>query len=80
MSDDDDDYMSDKFLQNIKDDSSTSTSLIFKQSEKRKIGMLKRKAQAETQMKLENKSQRVMEIEKREEGLSMALSTDNKGK
>ncbi|XP_043285815.1 G patch domain-containing protein 11 [Venturia canescens] len=74
---DDEDYMSDKFLQAI--EKCPAPSLIYRQSEKRRLEVLKRKAEAETKMKDKNKSLRVIEQEKREEGLSSAISSSNKG-
>lgn len=74
---DDEDYMSDKFLQAT--EKCPAPSLIYRQSEKRRLEVLKRKAEAETKMRDKNKSLRVMEQEKREEGLSSAIASNNKG-
>lgn len=76
---DDDDYMSDKFLLGG-ETSSKAPSLIFKQSQKRQIEKMKRKAEVEEKMREKNKSVKLMEQEKREEGLSSAISSSNKGK
>ncbi|XP_063978639.1 G patch domain-containing protein 11 [Diachasmimorpha longicaudata] len=74
---DDEDYMSDKFV--LETEKQTTTSLFFKKSQQREVELLKRKAAAEERMREKNKSAKVMEQEKREEGLSSAISSDNKG-
>ncbi|XP_015122709.1 G patch domain-containing protein 11 [Diachasma alloeum] len=74
---DNEDYMSDKFL--LETEKYTSASLIFKKSQQREMELLKRKAAAEERMREKNKSVKVMEQEKREEGLSSAISSSNKG-
>lgn len=75
---DDDDYMSDKFL--LGSEKSTPPSLLFKKSQQREMELLKRKAAAEVKMREKNKPLKVIEQEKREEGLSSAISSSNKGK
>lgn len=74
---DDEDYMSDKFLQNS--EQRVSSSLIYKHSDKRELALMKKKAEIESRMKERNKSIRVIEAEKREEGLSSAITSANKG-
>lgn len=69
--------MSDKFLQGS--EKCPAPSLIYRQSDKRELERLKKKAEAEAKMREQNKSVRVMEQEKREEGLSLAISSSNKG-
>lgn len=70
---DDEDYMSDKFLQ--QSEQRVSSSLIYKHSDRREFALMKKKAE----MKEQNKSIRVVEAEKREEGLSSAITSANKG-
>lgn len=74
---DDEDYMSDKFLQDSKQ--CISSSLIYKRSDRREFALMKKKAEIESRMKERNKSIRVIEAEKREEGLSSAITSANKG-
>lgn len=74
---DEEDYMSDKFLQSS--EKQVSSSLIYKHSEKRKLTLMKRKAEIESKMKEQNKSIKMVEAKKREEGLSSAISSENKG-
>lgn len=74
---DDEDYMSDKFLQGT--EKHVSSSLIYKHSDKREFALMKKKAEIESKLKERNKSIRVIEQEKREEGLSSAISSANKG-
>lgn len=74
---DDEDYMSDKFLQDSKQP--VSSSLIYKHSDRREFTLMKKKAEIESRMKERNKSIRVVEAEKREEGLSSAITSANKG-
>ncbi|XP_078052647.1 G patch domain-containing protein 11 [Augochlora pura] len=73
---DDDDYMSDKFLQGT--DKSSSSSLLYRHADKRKLDLIKKKIEMETKMKEKN-SVKHMEQEKREEGLSSAITSSNKG-
>lgn len=70
---DEEDYMSDKFLQGS--EKNTSSSLIYRRSDKREFALMKKKIE----MKEQNKSIRVVEAEKREEGLSSAITSTNKG-
>jgi len=73
---DDEDYMSDKFVQGIE---KVSSSLIYKHSNKREFELMKKKIEIETKLKERNKSIRIIEQEKREEGLSSAINSANKG-
>ncbi|XP_018394246.1 PREDICTED: G patch domain-containing protein 11 [Cyphomyrmex costatus] len=70
---DDEDYMSDKFLQNT--EQNVSSSLIYNHSDKREFALMKKKAEIQSR----NKPIRVVEAEKREEGLSSAITSTNKG-
>lgn len=70
---DDEDYMSDKFLQGT--EQNVSSSLIYRHSDKREFALMKKKAEIQSR----NKSIRVVEVEKREEGLSSAITSANKG-
>lgn len=74
---DDEDYMSDKFLQGS--EQPVSSSLVYKHSDRREFTLMKKKAEIESRMKEQNKSIRVVEAEKREEGLSSAITSANKG-
>lgn len=74
---DDEDYMSDKFLQGS--EKQTSSSLIYRHADKREFALMKKRAEIESKMKEQNKSLRVVEAEKREEGLSSAITSANKG-
>lgn len=65
--------MSDKFLQGSEKD--TSSSLIYRHSDKREFALMKKRIE----MKEQNKSIKVVEAEKREEGLSSAITSTNKG-
>lgn len=73
---DEEDYMSDKFLQDSQ--KYVAPSLIFRQEDKRELQILKKKAEIEARLK-EKKPVKVIEEEKREEGLSSAISSGNKG-
>ncbi|EFN80832.1 G patch domain-containing protein 11 [Harpegnathos saltator] len=75
---DDEDYMSDKFLLSSEKDV-PPPSLIRKHSDRREHALMKRKAEIELRMKEKNKPMRVVEAEKREEGLSSAITSTNKG-
>ncbi|XP_011686003.1 PREDICTED: G patch domain-containing protein 11 [Wasmannia auropunctata] len=75
---DDEDYMSDKFLQEISE-RHDSSSLIHRHSDRREFALMKKKAEIESRMKEQNKPMRVVEAEKREEGLSSAITSANKG-
>ncbi|XP_032674053.1 G patch domain-containing protein 11 [Odontomachus brunneus] len=77
MMSDDEDYMSDKFLLGSEKD--VPPSLIHRHSDKREHALMKKKAEIESRMKEKNKSMRVVEAEKREEGLSSAINSTNKG-
>ncbi|XP_076231726.1 G patch domain-containing protein 11 [Calliopsis andreniformis] len=72
---DDEDYMSDKFLQGS--EKSTSSSLIYKYADKRKFELMKKKTETDT--KLKENSIKNIEHEKREAGLSSAITSANKG-
>lgn len=74
---DDEDYMSDKFVQST--ESHVSSSLVYKHSEKRKLALIKKKTETELKLRERNKPIRVIEQERREEGLSSAISSTNKG-
>lgn len=78
MSDNDDDYMSDKYV--LGSEATTKApSLMFKQSQKREFEKMKKKADITAKIREKNKSVKLMEQEKREEGLSSAISSSNKG-
>ncbi|KAK2576075.1 hypothetical protein KPH14_007412 [Odynerus spinipes] len=70
---DDEDYMSDKFLQ--LSEKCAAPSLVYRHTDKRQFELEKKKAE----MKEKNKPMRVIEHEKREEGLSNAITSSNKG-
>ncbi|KZC03906.1 PREDICTED: G patch domain-containing protein 11 [Dufourea novaeangliae] len=72
----DDDYMSDKFLENS--EKSGSSGLLYRHADKRKFEMMKRKTEIEAKMQEKN-SVKYMEQEKREAGLSSAIKSTNKG-
>ncbi|CAL7944663.1 unnamed protein product [Xylocopa violacea] len=72
---DEDDYMSDKFLQGS--EKSTPTSLIYRHADKRKLEIMKKKIEIEA--KLKENSIKHIEEEKREAGLSSAITSSNKG-
>ncbi|XP_014477189.1 PREDICTED: G patch domain-containing protein 11 [Dinoponera quadriceps] len=74
---DDEDYMSDKFL--LSSEKDVPPSLIHRHSDRREHALMKRKAEIELRMKEKNKPMRVVEAEKREEGLSSAITSTNKG-
>ncbi|XP_015592305.1 G patch domain-containing protein 11 [Cephus cinctus] len=74
---DEEDYMSDKFLQGT--EKYIAPSLIHRHADKRELELLKKKAEIEARLKEKNKSVRAIEEEKREEGLSSAISSNNKG-
>jgi len=74
---DDEDYMSDKFL--LDSEQHVSSSLIHRYSDKREFALMKKKAEIDSKVKEQNKSIRVVEAEKREEGLSSAITSTNKG-
>lgn len=74
---DDEDYMSDKFL--LASEKPTPSSLIYRRSDRREFALMKKKTEHESRMKEQNKSIRVVEAEKREEGLSSAITSTNKG-
>lgn len=74
---DDEDYMSDKFLQGS--EKHVSSSLLYRHSDKREFALMKKKTEIESRLKEQNKSIRVVEAEKREEGLSSAITSTNKG-
>ncbi|XP_008547495.1 G patch domain-containing protein 11 [Microplitis demolitor] len=77
---DEDDYMSDKFIESLQEKAGkSSTSLIYKQSEKRRLEIAKRKADNDARIREKNKSSRVMEKEMRDKQLSEELTSDNKG-
>lgn len=72
---DDEDYMSDKFLQ--ASEKSTSSTLIYRHADKRKLELMKKKT--ETEEKMKQNSVKYIEHEKREAGLSSAINSSNKG-
>lgn len=74
---DDEDYMSDKFLQGS--EKHVPPSLIYKHSDRREMALMKKRIETESRIKQQNKSIRVVEAEKREEGLSSAITSSNKG-
>ena len=74
---DEEDYMSDKFLEESQ--KYTAPSLIYRPEDKREMELLKKKAEIEAKLK-ERKPTRVIEEENREEGLSSAITSNNKGK
>ncbi|XP_011638535.1 LOW QUALITY PROTEIN: G patch domain-containing protein 11 [Pogonomyrmex barbatus] len=74
---DDEDYMSDKFLQGC--EQHVSSSLIYKHSDRREFALMKKRTEIESRMKEQNKPMRVVEAEKREEGLASAITSANKG-
>lgn len=74
---DDEDYMSDKFLQGS--EKHVPSSLLYRHSDKREFALMKKKTEIESRLKEQNKSIRVVEAEKREEGLSSAITSTNKG-
>lgn len=69
--------MSDKFLQGS--EKHVSSSLIHRHSDRREFALMKKKSEIESKLKEQNKSIRVVEAEKREEGLSSAITSTNKG-
>lgn len=73
---DDDDYMSDKFLEGS-EKSTTSSTLMYRYADKRKFELMKKKTEIET--KLKQSSVKYIEEEKREAGLSSAITSTNKG-
>ncbi|KAL0133312.1 hypothetical protein PUN28_000812 [Cardiocondyla obscurior] len=74
---DDEDYMSDKFLQTCQQ--TVSPSLLHKHSDRRQFKIMKKKAEIEARMKKQTKLLKAMEAQKREEGLLNAIASDNKG-
>ncbi|XP_047370919.1 G patch domain-containing protein 11 [Vespa velutina] len=74
---DDEDYMSDKFLQ--LSEKCATPSLVYRHTDKRQFELEKRKAEHEAKMKEKNKSIHLIEREKREEGMSNAIASSNKG-
>ncbi|XP_066598730.1 G patch domain-containing protein 11 [Prorops nasuta] len=70
---DEEDYMSDKFLLSCEKD--TTSSLIHRRADRREFELEKKR----TDLKDKTKSNKVVEHEKREEGLSSAISSNNKG-
>ncbi|KAG7197145.1 hypothetical protein KM043_007231 [Ampulex compressa] len=74
---DEDDYMSDKFLQGS--EKCTAPSLLYRHADKRQFTLMKKKAEVESRMKDSRKSIQIVEQEKREEGLSSAITNTNKG-
>lgn len=69
--------MSDKFLLGSERD--VPPSLIHRHADRREHELQKKKAETELKMREKNKSMRVVEAEKREEGLSSAITSSNKG-
>ncbi|KAK4030015.1 G patch domain-containing protein 11 [Daphnia magna] len=72
-----DDYMSEEFLTACVKD--VRPGLVFKQSTKRQFQIEEQHRSANEKMRKLNKPVRVLEAEKREEGLSTAISSQNKG-
>lgn len=70
---DDEDYMSDKFLE--LSEKCATPSLVYRHADKRQFELEKRKEK----MKEQNKPITIIEHEKREEGLSNAITNTNKG-
>lgn len=68
--------MSDKFLQGS--EKASSTSLLYRHADKRKFELMKKKIEIEQKLK-EKGSLKHIEEEKREEGLSSAITSSNKG-
>lgn len=73
---DEEDYMSDKFLQGTA--KSTSSSLIYRHADKRELELIKKKIQIEAKLKEKNAMKHIEE-ERREAGLSSAITSSNKG-
>lgn len=73
---DEEDYMSDKFLQGSEKD--TSSTLLYRHADKRKFELMKKKSEIEAKLK-EKSSAKYIEEEKREAGLSSAITSTNKG-
>ncbi|CAK9825327.1 G patch domain-containing protein 11 [Anthophora retusa] len=73
---DEEDYMSDKFLQGI--EKCTSSSLLYRHADKRNFELLKKKSEIDAKLK-EKHSIKHIEEEKREAGLSSAITSSNKG-
>ncbi|XP_029048132.1 G patch domain-containing protein 11 [Osmia bicornis bicornis] len=73
---DEEDYMSDKFLQGSQKD--TSSTLLYRHADKRKFELMKKKSEIEAKLK-EKGSAKYIEEEKREAGLSSAITSTNKG-
>lgn len=74
---DDEDYMSDKFLE--LSEKCPTPSLVYRHTDKRQFELEKRKAEHEAKMREKNKSIHLIEREKREEGMSNAITSSNKG-
>ncbi|KAI4491677.1 hypothetical protein M0804_003069 [Polistes exclamans] len=74
---DEEDYMSDKFLE--LSEKCATPSLVYRHTDKRQFELEKKKAEHEAKMKEKNKSIHLIEHEKREEGLSNAITSNNKG-
>lgn len=74
---DEEDYMSDKFLQGT--EKYIPSSLIYRHADKRELELMKKKAEIEARLKEKNQSMKYIEQEKREEGLSSAITSSNKG-
>ncbi|XP_053975680.1 G patch domain-containing protein 11 [Hylaeus volcanicus] len=73
---DDEDYMSDKFLLGI--EKCSSSSLIHKHADRRKFELMKKKTEVDANLR-EKSSVKYIEQQKREEGLSSAITSTNKG-
>ncbi|XP_043255802.1 G patch domain-containing protein 11 [Colletes gigas] len=72
---DDEDYMSDKFLQET--EKCKSSGLLYQHADKRTFEMMKKKIEIDTLK--EKSSVKYIEQQKREEGLSSAITSTNKG-
>ncbi|XP_071445339.1 G patch domain-containing protein 11 [Hetaerina americana] len=81
-SDDEYDYMSDDFLAKCLEagkNTDIRPGLIFDRSKRRRVDIEKRKAETDEKNKKRYKPHGQKEVERREEGLREAISTDNKG-
>uniref|UniRef100_A0A1L8DD32 G patch domain-containing protein 11 n=1 Tax=Nyssomyia neivai TaxID=330878 RepID=A0A1L8DD32_9DIPT len=77
MSSDEEDYMSDKFLE--KNIPNVRPGLIKNRERQREVEVESKKAKYDEETKKRNKPSHVVEKERLQEGLSTALNTDNKG-
>ncbi|XP_055696479.1 G patch domain-containing protein 11 [Lutzomyia longipalpis] len=77
MSSDEEDYMSDKFLE--KNLPNIRPGLIKNRERQREVEVQAKKAKIDEETRNRNKPKQVMEKERLQEGLSSAISSDNKG-